>query len=54
MDGGEIFIRNSEFCFASNVLNFVGFGLNFDLVDCFEVIPNAPNPIGFGLNFLKH
>ena len=37
-DGGESFARNNGFHFASNISNFIAFGLNLSLVEIFKVI----------------
>ena len=37
-DGGEISVKMSKFHFLTNALNFIGFGLNLNLVGIFKVI----------------
>ena len=38
LGGGKIFVRINEFHFASNAMNFIGFGLNVSLVEILKVI----------------
>ena len=37
LDGGNI-VKSSEFQFASNTQNFIGFGSNLSLLECFKII----------------
>ena len=40
LGGGEIFAKIKEIHFASNVPNFIGFGLSLNLVEFLKVILN--------------